>query len=214
AAKAEPDAGRGDDLVVRRPLGSFTKEVPQYGKATLTFTENRLHVRAAVRIDKATFTIEADADYSINRESIVYGVFTSVELGGLGGDEAGEVELFASAFVDAPFAFRVRVEDDGVSVKDVRCGPFGSLLFSELFGGNDAGKEALLVTTMIGGKYRTDPNPARTAPPAVAPAAPRRPASERRSQQQPPLLPGAPTVGQPVLTPGVAGPQLIPTSQN
>ncbi len=208
AAKAEPDAGRGDDLVVRRPLGSFTKEVPQYGKATLTFTENRLHIRAAVRIDKATFTVEADADYSINRESVVYGVLTSVELGGLGGEEGGEVELFASAFVDAPFAFRVRVEDDGVSIKDVRCGPFGSLLFAEMFGGGggDAGKEALLVTTMIGGKYRTDPNPAR---PAVAPA-PRRPASERRSQQQQPLLPGVPP-GQPGIVPGTVGP-IYPTS--
>jgi RNA polymerase sigma factor (sigma-70 family) len=169
-ARADAEPGRGDDLVVRRPHGSYTKEVPQYGKATLTFTETRLHVRAAVRIDKATFTVEADADYSINRESVVYGVLTSVELGGLGGEEAEEVELFAAAFVDMPFSFRVRVEDDGVSIKDIRCGPFGSLLFSEMLGSGDAGKEAILVTTMVGGKYRTDPNPVRPAPPAAAPA--------------------------------------------
>lgn len=206
-AKVEPDAVRGDDLVVRRPLGSYTKEVPQYGKATLTFTENRLHVRAAVRIDKATFTVEADADYSINRESVVYGVLTSVELGGLGGEEAEEVGVYAAAFVDMPFAFRVRVEDDGVSIKDIRCGPFGSLLFAELTGDENAGKEMLVVTTMIGGKYRADSAPARPAPPAIAPAPARRPTrSSGRSDVGPEDQPSAyPLVGQPQ-----QGPTVIP----
>lgn len=208
-ARADADAGRGDDLIVRRPLGSFTKEVPQYGKATLTFTETRLHVRAAVRIDKATLTVEADADYAMNRESVVYGVLTSVELGGVGGEEAEEVELFAAAFVDLPFAFRVRVEDDGVSIKDIRCGPVGSLLFLELIGGNNAGKDAMLVATLVGGKYRTDPNPTRPAAPAAPPAVPRRRAAPAA---EPLLLPGAP--GQPVFPGAPAGAPLpIPTSR-
>jgi RNA polymerase sigma factor (sigma-70 family) len=169
-------AGPGNDLVVRRPLGSYTKEVPAYGKATLTFTENRLHVHAAVRLDGISLVVTADGDYSMNRESMVYGIITAVDVSGLpGGEESAEVVLMAATLNDTPFAFRARVEDDSVTIKDLKFGPFGSLLFAEMFAGGDGAKEMLMVAGIVGGKYKADPNPDRSAlPPAGPGVQPRR----------------------------------------
>lgn len=75
----------------------------------------------------------------------------------------------AALATDIPFAFRVRVEDDAITVKDIKAGPFGSPLFAEMLGKGD-GKELLLITGMVGGKYKADPNPDRNAaPPVVRP---------------------------------------------
>jgi hypothetical protein len=154
-------AGSGTDLVVRRPLGSFTREVPQYGKATLTFTENRLHVVANIHVEKASVTLAADADYSINRESVVYGVITGIELTAPGaGGEAIELAAMTGLLNDMPFAFRVRVEDDAITMKDLKIGPLGFPLFAEAFGkGGGEGKDMMLIAGLIGGKYKADPNP-------------------------------------------------------
>lgn len=163
-------AAPGDDLVVRRPHGSFTRDIPPYGRGTLTFAENRLHIHAAINVEKIAFTVVADADYSMNRESMVYGIITGVDfLNAGGGDAAAELAAMAALATDIPFAFRVRVEDDAITVKDIKAGPFGSPLFSEVLGKGD-GKELLLITGMIGGKYKSDPNPDRNAaPPAARP---------------------------------------------
>jgi RNA polymerase sigma factor (sigma-70 family) len=170
-------AGPGDDLVVRRPHGSYTKEVPAYGKATITFTENRLHVHATVRLDGVNLVVTADGDYSMNRESMVYGIITAVDVSGLpGGEEAVEVALIAATLNDTPFAFRARAEDDSVTIKDLKFGPFGSLLFAEMFGGGDSAEVMLMIAGIVGGKYKADPNPDRNAlPPAprVNPPAPK-----------------------------------------
>lgn len=168
-------AGPGNDLIVRRPHGSFTREVPAYGKATITFTENRIHVVANVRIEKATFTVTADADYTLNRESMVYGIITGVDVSGpLEGDDLAEIALIAGTASDMPFAFRIRVEDDAIAIKDIKFGPFGSPpLLAVLLGkdGNGAAAETQMIAAMVGGKYKADPNPDRNPPLIPQPAA-------------------------------------------
>jgi RNA polymerase sigma factor (sigma-70 family) len=161
-------AGPGNELVVRRPLGSFTREVAPFGRGTLTFTETRLHIRAAVSLDGFTFTLTADADYSVNRESMVYGIITEVDVNNIGGgDEAAELALLAGMATDIPFAFRIRVEDESIVIKDIKFGPLGSPLFAELVGKDNEAKQIL---SLIGGKYKIDPNPDRNpAPPAARP---------------------------------------------
>jgi RNA polymerase sigma factor (sigma-70 family) len=171
AEKAEVQpAGPGNELIVRRPLGSFTRDVAPFGRGTLTFTENRLHIHATVSVEKFSITVSADADYSMNRESMVYGIITGVDVLNAGGIEAAaEFGAMAALVTDMPFAFRVRVEDDAITVKDIKIGPFGSPLFAELMGKGGDAKEMLLITSMVGGKYRADPNPDLNAPPAVRP---------------------------------------------
>jgi RNA polymerase sigma factor (sigma-70 family) len=184
--RAEPPAapgGPGNELVVRRPLGSYTKEVPAYGKATVTFTENRIHVVANIRIDKAAFTVTLDADYSVNRESVVYGIITGVDVTGqLDDEEAAEVAVLANAVNDMPFAFRIRTDDDAVAIKDIRFGALGSPAFGrllgEVIGNND--EDLLMVTGLISGKYKADPNPERNAP--LPPARGNQPAPKLKKQ--------------------------------
>lgn len=164
-------AGPGKELVVRRPLGSYTREVQPYGRATLTFTEDRLHVRATVTVEKFTITVDADADYTINRESLVYGVITGADVSAPGGGEAAVAFApLAAVATDLPFAFRVRVEDDAIAIKDIKAGPFGSPLLMEAFGGKEGGRETAMMAAVVCGKFKADANPDRNAaPPAARP---------------------------------------------
>jgi hypothetical protein len=211
-----PPAGPGHELVVRRPHGSFTREVAPYGRGTITFTENRIRVVATVRIDKAPFTVTIDGDYTMNRESMVYGIITSADVTGpFDEEEALEVGLMASAATDMPFAFRVRVDDDAVTIKDIKFGPFGSPAFNELFGGKDEGLEVMMLVT---GKYKADANPDRQPPlpaprgntPAPAPPKAKRNRSSSSSAPttQPQILPSP----GPGAAPGNIGYPALPTN--
>jgi RNA polymerase sigma factor (sigma-70 family) len=211
---AQP-GGPGNDLIVRRPLGSYTREVMPYGRATLTFTENRLHIAANIRIDKATFTVTADADYSMNRESMVYGIITAAEVNGpFDEDEAAEIALIASGANDMPFAFRVRADDGSITIKDIRFGALGSANFLHALDGLGDMEEMLMITSLIAGKYKTDPNPERQPPlpaprsnqPVPVPKSKRQPSAPRSSNSSAaaptavpvvdfPAAPGAPPVG-------------------
>jgi hypothetical protein len=168
-------AGPGNDLIIRRPMGSFTRELPALGRVTATFTENRIHVLATIRIEKATFTATADADYSINRESTIYGIITGVDVsgGGLNEEESAAFSEFATFINDTPFSFRIRVEDDAIMVKDIKWGPLGSLVFTQLFqegSHKDLLNQMTILMSMGSGKYKTDLNPDRNAPlPPVKP---------------------------------------------
>lgn len=200
-AEAAPD-GPGADLVVRRPLGSYTREVPAFGKATLTFTENRLHVVADVRIDKGkAFTVTADADYSINRESMVYGIITAADVASsLDTSEALEISLIAGHMNDIPFAFRVRAEEDAIAIKDIKFGAIGSPLLAEMFGVKEGDKEIVMLTGIICGRYKFDPNPDRNLPPP----APRPAAGDLRPKpsRQPESTTSPPLRGNAVAPPG------------
>lgn len=203
---AEPPRGvKGEpgDLVVRRPRGSYTREVPGYGKLTFTFADGRLHADASVRIEGAAFTVSLEGDYAMNAESMVFGVITTVEVqGAFPPEDAAEVTAIAGSVSDVPFAFRVRVEDDAVAVKDIRFGALGSAAFFKAMEGLDADEEVISsVLMMLSGKYRADANPARPAPPA----GPGLPAPARRTNTSrtgavipPPAVPapyGPPTAG-------------------
>lgn len=182
----------GKELVVRRPLGSYTREVAPFGRATLTFTEDRLRVHATVNLDGVSFVVTADADYSLNRESTVYGVINGAEFSNVSDPDAvGELAVIVAAFADVPFTFRARVEDDGVFVKDIKFGAVGVPVFHELVG--DAGNEVLPVLRALGGKFKTDPNPDRNPPAPVA-----RPRKNTTRAQGPLTLPNIAT-GQPAV---------------
>ena len=174
ATKAEPaNQVPGSELVVRKPLGTYTREIPVIGKATVTFSENRMHALATIRIEKVSFSVTFEADYNMNRESMVYGIITGADIGGLGlGDEqaAGFAQFLALAN-DTPFCFRIRVEDDAIMVKDLKWGAIGSPLFTQAFAEGDAKgtlAEIMMGSSMLCGKYKADPNPERnlTLPPA------------------------------------------------
>ncbi|AWM35796.1 ECF RNA polymerase sigma factor SigW [Gemmata obscuriglobus] len=157
------------ELVVRRPLGSYTRELKPFGHVTLTFTEDRLHVQADGSSEGHALTVSADADFCVNRESTVYGVITGVDFG-VTGPEADKSRFalapISAVATDLPFSFRVRVEDDAITIKDIKAGPFGTPLFMEaLRGKQDEDDELLWLTSVVCGKYKSGPHPDRTTPP-------------------------------------------------
>jgi RNA polymerase sigma factor (sigma-70 family) len=213
-ADAEPEAaavaptGPGHDLIVRRPLGSYTREVTPYGRATLTFTENRIHLAATIRIEKVTFTVTADADYNLNRESMVYGIITGADIAGpFDEDEAAEVALLVALANDMPFAFRVRTDDEAITIKDIKAGPIGSPLFVELIGNKGEVNELAMFTSLACGRYKADPNPERQPPLPAPKANPNGSGPKFRRQQSslanPTIVPGLPApAGVGALVPG------------
>ena len=62
-------------------------------------------------------------------------------------------------------------EDDGVSIRDIRFGPFGSPVFDRN-GDQDEGVQRIMA--VVCGKFWADPNPVRPAPPAAVGPARRR----------------------------------------
>jgi hypothetical protein len=209
AVKAEPG-----DLVVRRPQGSYTREVPRVGKVTLTFADGRLTGVADIRLDEVAFVMTFDADYAMNAESVVFGVISSADVqGGFDDETVADVARAARAASDLPFAFRGRVEDDSVTVKDVRFGALGSpafeLVASKYLGRADGSIDA--PTAFLSGKYRADPNPTRPAPPPPVPPARRTTTTPRLAYPAAqPLIIGPPTGPSQPTQPGLPSPGLPP----
>jgi hypothetical protein len=66
-----------------------------------------------------------DADYSVIKDSVLYGVVTGAEAEGTGeeGDEvAREATSFAERIIDYPFSFRYRVDGNAFWIKDTQFG--------------------------------------------------------------------------------------------
>jgi RNA polymerase sigma factor (sigma-70 family) len=83
---------------------------------TLHVEADRLHGTFTEQGKGETLTVAIDADYSTNKEGLLYGVVTGVELPGDGEEEAdATVE-----FVDQPFSVRVRIDDNVLTVKDLK----------------------------------------------------------------------------------------------
>ena len=87
----------------------------------MKFEEDHLTIRLAMVVERQEMEIVLDADYSITKESVVFGVVTgsdvSVPAGARVPARAAENE---EEFVDQPFSFRFRVDRGALTVKDLR----------------------------------------------------------------------------------------------
>jgi hypothetical protein len=109
----------------RRPLGTWERTVGPV-HITLTFTPELLQGRVVSK-SKALGKLAFDfhADYSVTRDSVLYGVITSA---GLADSKARmEDEQFfklhtalTAELLDQPFSMRCRVDGDVLTVKDIR----------------------------------------------------------------------------------------------
>jgi RNA polymerase sigma factor (sigma-70 family) len=127
ARKPDPlPAPKGDDAAARwappRPVGQWER---RFGPCdiTLRIDEDRLHGVIVVAADKgAVETVAIDADYSVNKEGTMYGVVTGVDYPDMR-FEGNEVQKAAEAMtlaVDQPFAVRYRVDDNVLTIRDVK----------------------------------------------------------------------------------------------
>lgn len=118
---AEADKPAESGFTVTKPVGTWARDV-NMGEAncrfTLKFTDSRLTLHIDVVSDRVMFNGRVDVDYSINKESVLFGVIDSCDVKSEK-LEADALKQFAK-FSGQPFAVRFRVEDDGLTVKDFK----------------------------------------------------------------------------------------------
>lgn len=97
----------------RRPVGTWEREVGAC-RITLRFEEDRIFGTCVFKDKKDSFTVMMDADYSVTKDNVLYGVITGSEATG-----RDDVEQ-AVVYVDMPFSARVRQDGDALTVKGLR----------------------------------------------------------------------------------------------
>jgi RNA polymerase sigma factor (sigma-70 family) len=102
---------------VPHPIGTWEREV---GPFHITLRVEADHVSAtATGADKeqgSKVTYLFDADYSVTRDSVLFGVITGAEITGNKLEEEGQVALL----VDQPFSLRLRLDDNVLTIKDLK----------------------------------------------------------------------------------------------
>ena len=90
-----------------KPVGTWERSTKE-GHFLLTIKEDRLHIRFEKSNERTT---TVDADYSVSRDGILFGVVIFAEKD-LGSDEDREVKS------DLPFCCRYRVDGDELTIRD------------------------------------------------------------------------------------------------
>ena len=113
-------ASVGKTFTISRPVGTWTREVANESQGTVRITakfdEDRLTLRVSGTVGKDTIETVIDADYSITRESVVFGVVTGYDMTASAATDA----VSTDDPTDQPFAFRFRVDNGVLTIKDFR----------------------------------------------------------------------------------------------
>ncbi len=175
---SQPVDQKGREFVVTRPTGTWIRELAVNGatiQITMHFQDDRMIciVDQVGGGDSITYTFEAD--YSINKESTVFGVITSFDLEvprhgkARGEDTFKELLQIETLVVGQPFAFQYR-QDATFTVKNFR--GFGVGL------GKNNSNEGEEIAAVVSGRY-TSANAQKQGPaPRPVRPAPRVPAND------------------------------------
>jgi hypothetical protein len=162
AMAGDAPAQPGAKAAAGRPVGKWVRESGPV-RVALHFAEDRLTVTATVpnpdeEAATPTLTVTADADYSVSRDGLLYGVITGFDCDH---PEAAVYQCLAGH----TFSARCRVDGSVLAVRDVKF--LGS---GVLFEGKDGGAVSMIVLG-VAGRYERDDG--------SKPAAPKKPAKPR-----------------------------------
>jgi hypothetical protein len=157
-ADAHPSVG------IARPLGTWERQLGaiQY---VVRFEADHVFITVDVTVENQRLKSEAEADYSVTKDSVLYGVITGIDVPGIdlgkGRDEdLGKMLLKISSLIDHPFSIRYRVDDNVLTIKDVNVGGLVGLA-----DGDRGESKSTEMKAMVLGRYKkktsTDPNPLR-----------------------------------------------------
>ncbi|HUR53781.1 MAG TPA: hypothetical protein VMZ71_06600, partial [Gemmataceae bacterium] len=174
--------GAGKTFVISRPVGTWTREVADADathRVTAKFEDDRLTIRFTQTDGKETVETVLDADYSITRDSVVFGVVTGFDTTATAGANAANRD----ELTDQPFSFRFRVDNGVLTVKDIRM---------------PGVKENSGVAELLLGRFATA---AEGAADKLPPAGPAKPKLLPRRGPTPPAIIPSPNI-PPTLIPG------------
>ncbi len=128
-SKAETDSKPTAGFTVTKPLGTWAKDVvtdDDTSRVVLKIEDDRLTLTVETTAGKkGKHGVVVEADYAINGESTVFGVISSFDLndpdGRMGANDVGVVGLLTGQ----PFAFRYRVGEGTLTVKEFKGFGFG-----------------------------------------------------------------------------------------
>jgi RNA polymerase sigma factor (sigma-70 family) len=109
-----------------RPAGDWERTAGPL-QATLHFGPDHVSGTIDLTLENQRLTIAIDADYSVTKDHVLYGILTGVELQGLPRAEAkelSEAEFLTTQMLDQPFSLHYRLDDSVLTLKDVRFGSF------------------------------------------------------------------------------------------
>jgi hypothetical protein len=120
AAAGDAEASRARGREVQRPVGTWERDVGPF-HITIRIEADRLYGTFSGADKDCKITVELDADYSVNKDGVLFGVITGLDLSaGSQKEELGDVAALNNAFADQPFSFRFRVDGDFLTVKDLK----------------------------------------------------------------------------------------------
>jgi hypothetical protein len=165
----------------------------------VNFEEDRLTMRMAASIERQPVETVLEADYSITRDSVVFGVVTGYDTRVPAGVRVpaaavdGEEDL-----IDQPFTFRFRVDGGTLTIKDLR-----------MPGVNKQGDAGLGL--VLGGRFMSG---AETQPPNIHPQLPsktRISSVQPRRMSAPSMSTPGPVSNEPHYIPAPGFPPLVPS---
>jgi hypothetical protein len=98
---------------VPRPIGTWEREAGPF-HITLRVDGDRVSVSASGTDKNERVTYAFDADYSVTRDSVLFGVITGSEISGT------SPPLEESMLLDHPFSFRFRLDEGTLTIKDLK----------------------------------------------------------------------------------------------
>jgi hypothetical protein len=115
-----------------RPLGNWRRDVGDC-QVTWRIENDRLFGTCRLNKDSSVVTLQLEADYSVTKDSVLFGVISSLDVAMQGneeddGDSKEAVKNARAAlikFIDQPFSIRYRVDDGVLTVKDVKIAGIG-----------------------------------------------------------------------------------------
>jgi RNA polymerase sigma factor (sigma-70 family) len=106
---------------VRRPLGTWERDNGPYHMTLRIEADHLYGTLTAVDPQKGLKeTIHMDSDYSVTRDSLLYGVVTSVDVPE--GPKEDQEEADLDFWSDQPFSLRYRLDGNTLTLKDLKLG--------------------------------------------------------------------------------------------
>jgi RNA polymerase sigma factor (sigma-70 family) len=114
---------------LQRPVGNWERTFGPL-QVSLRIKTERLTGTVDMTVEKgARISFVFDADYSVTRDGVLYGIISGIDTQGAAAagafEDMGKVQFALSRMIDQPFSIRYRVDDGILTVKDVKFGTLG-----------------------------------------------------------------------------------------
>ncbi len=106
------------EFAVTRPIGTWVREAPG-SRTILVIGEDRVSATFEKNIDNTRFSGTFEADYSLNKESVIFGVVSSDD-SHVDTPPDVNVRVKSMTLIGEPFAIRFRVDGDTLTLKDLK----------------------------------------------------------------------------------------------